>query len=118
MSQSRKGDYHALDLLAGDLNKELASHLKAVQQQLSAQVPIGERRLSPEEKFKRYMNMAPEERDYVRATLGDRWGQYEAEQLRFVVGRIGPAARFLLPYIAPTMAAALEVDNADSEEPF
>ena len=112
-----KKDSHLIDNLGADLKVELTSRLQAVQAELRGSVPVGERRLSPQEKLQRFLALKPQERDYFRAQLGDRWGKYEEEQLRYVVSILGGAAMNLLPYIAPTMAAALEADNPMVDRP-
>lgn len=108
---SARKDQHSLDLLGTELRGEVIARLAAMQDELRSGVPIGNRRLSPQEKLQRYMNLSPQQRDYFRQNLGDRWNSYEEEQLRYVVSMLGGAAMNLLPYIAPSMAAALELDN-------
>jgi len=110
-----KSDFHQLDLLGDELRADLAQRLQAAQKELAGSVPMGQRRLSPVEKFKRYMALSSQERDFFRQSLGDRWGQYEEDQMRFAVSILGGAAANLLPYIAPTMAAAMEVDSNEQE---
>ena len=114
---TRNSDRHKIDLLAEKLHSELKTLAQAGRRALQDDVPMGMRRMTPEEKFQGYMQLTPQQRDFMRTSLGDQWQGYEEEQLRFAVGKLGAAAMNLLPYIAPHMAMAMEVERNATQQP-
>lgn len=113
---SQKKDRHWLDLASEGLRDELQALKQTGVKALSGDVPIGMRRMTPQEKFQSYMQLTPKQRDFMRVKLGDQWQDYEQAQLNFAVSKLGAAAINLLPYIAPHMALAMEVEEYATQQ--